>query len=225
MRMDVGMRGDGNVRCSREDLVLYAVTDRSWLRGERLASVVEKAIEGGVGFVQLREKELEGRELLEEAKEVKGVCERYGVPFVVNDDVELALRIDADGVHVGQKDMEAGEARRRLGPDKIVGVTARTVEQAIAAERNGADYLGVGAVFPTGSKKDAKVISHETLREICEAVQIPVIAIGGIQEENVGRLRGSGICGVAVISGIFGKKDVRKAAEELRERTMEMLWE
>ncbi|MCI8326878.1 MAG: thiamine phosphate synthase [Lachnospiraceae bacterium] len=211
------------MNCKKGDLLLYAVTDRTWLSGDTLASRVQEAIEGGVTFIQLREKNLEREETLEEAKKIKEVCARSHIPFVINDDVELALQVDADGVHVGQRDMEAGAARRRLGPNKILGVTARTVEQALAAEKNGADYLGVGAAFVTGSKKDAKKISHETLREICEAVQIPVVAIGGIGEENVEQLAGTGICGVAVISAVFAKPDVKAAAQRLREKVLRML--
>ncbi len=209
--------------CSRQDLTLYAVTDRSWLKGERLASVVEQAIQGGATCIQLREKELKGEELLQEAEEVKEICKKYGVPLIINDDVELALRIDADGVHVGQKDMAAKEARKRLGADKILGVTAKTVEQALQAQEQGADYLGSGAVFGSKSKADAKKLDHEILRQICEAVEIPVLAIGGIDQANVSQLAGTGICGVAVISGIFARPDIRDAAEELKKKTMEML--
>ena len=197
-------------------LLLYAVTDKGWLAGETLLSQVEKAVKGGATFVQLREKELKAEQFLEEAKEIRELCRRYQVPFVVNDDVEIALAADADGVHVGQSDMEAGDVRTRLGPDKIVGVSAQTVEQAVLAQEKGADYLGVGAVFPTGSKADAKEVSHETLKEICKAVDIPVIAIGGIGTGNMGELSGSGICGIAVISAIFAQEDIEGAARKLK---------
>lgn len=208
------------MRCiEKSDLLLYAVTDRRWLGENRLYDHVEQAIKGGATFVQLREKELGEKEFLEEAGEIKELCGKYGVPFVINDNVDIAVDIDADGVHVGQSDMEASNVRKKLGRDKILGVSVQTVEQALDAEKNGADYLGVGAVFSTGSKCDAVDVSLDTLKNICKAVKIPVIAIGGISEENVHELSGSGICGVAVISAIFAKEDVRFAAERLRERT------
>ena len=206
-----------------DKLLLYAVTDRSWLGGETLRSQVERALKGGATFIQLREKELDEGDFLEEAKEIQKLCREYHVPFVINDNVEIAAAIGADGVHVGQSDMEAGDVRRRLGPDKIIGVSAQTAEQALRAQEHGADYLGVGAVFPTGSKADATEVSRETLEEICRAVDIPVIAIGGIGRENVMELKGSGICGIAVISAIFAQKDIEAAAAELKKRVEEML--
>ena len=211
------------MNCDRNDLVLYAVTDRSWLGEETLYSQVEKALKGGATFIQLREKKLDEGSFLEEAKEIQKLCRQCQVPFVINDNVDIAARIDADGVHVGQSDMEAGDVRKKLGPDKIIGVSAQTVEQALRAQEHGADYLGVGAVFPTGSKEDATEVSHETLKAICDAVDIPVIAIGGINSGNVSELRGTGICGVAVISAIFAKKDICAAAAELKKQVKEML--
>ena len=213
------------MNCRPEDMLLYAVTDRAWLNGETLESQVEKALKGGATFVQLREKELDEELFLEEAKKIKKLCAEYHVPFVINDNVDIALKIDADGVHVGQSDMEAGKVREKLGPDKIIGVSARTVSQALLAQQHGADYLGVGAVFHTNSKADAAEVDFETLKEICKAVDIPVIAIGGISEENMGQLAGSGICGVAVISAIFAKPDVKKAARELKKAVEEMVAE
>lgn len=210
------------MRFDKKDLLLYAVTDRSWLKGETLLSQVERAIKGGATFVQLREKELDAMHFLEEAKEIRKLCQKYNVPFVVNDNVEIAVRSDADGVHVGQSDMEAGDVRAKLGPDKIIGVSVQTAEQAVLAQERGADYLGVGAVFPTGSKADAQEVSHEMLKKICQAVDIPVIAIGGIGADNVRELSGSGICGIAVISAIFAKKDIEGAARELKGLTEEM---
>lgn len=200
----------------KKDMLLYAVTDRSWLNGESLLSQVEKAIQGGVTFVQLREKNLDTEQFLEEARKIRELCSQYHIPFVVNDNVEIAMAVDADGVHVGQNDMEAGDVRAKLGPHKIIGVTAKTVEQALLAEQRGADYLGVGAVFHTTSKADAREITHETLQEICSAVHIPVVAIGGISQENILQLSGSGISGIAVISALFAHKDIRAAAENLR---------
>ena len=204
------------MKCGKRDLLLYAVTDRSWSEGTTLGAQVEEALRGGATFVQLREKKLTGEALRAEALEIQAVCRRYGVPFVINDDVALAKEIDADGVHVGQDDMEAGDVRAKLGPDKIIGVSAQTVEQAVLAEKRGADYLGVGAVFPTSSKDDATEVSYETLKAICQAVSIPVIAIGGITKDNVAELSGSGICGIAVISAIYGQKNIKDAAANLK---------
>lgn len=209
--------------CRKEELLLYAVTDRRWLDGETLAAQVERALKGGATCIQLREKELDEKAFLEEAKEIGQICKKYHVPFLINDNVEIAMAADADGVHVGQHDMAALDVRRRLGPDKLIGVSAGTLEQALEAQRCGADYLGVGAVFPTGSKSDASAVSRETLREICAAVSIPVIAIGGIHAQNVNELKGTGICGVAVISALFARKDIEAAAEELRRKTEKML--
>ena len=211
------------MKCDKKDLLLYAVTDRSWLNGETLYSQVEKALEGGATFVQLREKHLDHDAFLQEAKEIKDLCAKYQVPFVLDDDVELALEVGADGVHVGQSDMEAGDVRAKLGPDKIIGVSAQTVGQALLAQERGADYLGVGAVFHTDSKADAADISHETLKAITEAVDIPVIAIGGISKENVSELSGTGICGIAVISAIFAEKDIKNATKKLKKLTEEMV--
>lgn len=210
-------------RCNEKELLLYAVTDRSWLADETLYAQVEKCLQGGATFVQLREKELDSEHFLKEAESLKGLCRKYQVPFVINDDVDIALAVDADGVHVGQSDMEAADVRKILGPDKIIGVSAQTVEQAVRAQERGADYLGVGAVFPTESKSDADEVSHETLKAICKAVDIPVIAIGGISRKNVMELSGSGICGIAVISAIFAQPDIEKATKELRTLTEEMI--
>ena len=211
------------MKCDKKDLLLYAVTDRHWLNGRSLRQVVEESLDGGVTMVQLREKQLEEGAFLEEAKELQALCRDRHIPFLVNDNVDIALEMDADGVHVGQSDMEALDVRKKLGPDKIIGVSAQTVEQALLAQAHGADYLGVGAVFPTGSKDDAVEVPFETLKAICQAVTIPVVAIGGISKANVAELSGSGICGVAVISAIYGAQDIRKAAEELKEATRAMV--
>ena len=207
----------------KEQLLLYAVTDRRWLKEETLFGQVEKALKGGVTFVQLREKNLDEETFLAEAVEIRELCRKYGVPFVINDNVEIALKSGADGVHVGQSDMEAGNVRKLIGKERILGVSAQTVEQALLAQERGADYLGVGAVFSTGSKADAEDVSCETLAAICDAVDIPVIAIGGITCENTAELAGSGICGIAVISSLFGSRDIEKAAEELKRVTKEMV--
>ncbi len=221
------MRSDEHSKISREDLqkalLLYAVTDRRWTGDKNLYQQVEEAIEGGATFIQLREKNLSESAFEKEAVAIQELCRKRGVPFVVNDNVVIAKRMGADGVHVGQSDMEAGDVRALLGPDAILGVSAQTVEQAKLAEARGADYLGVGAVFPTGSKDDAVEVPHETLKAICEAVSIPVVAIGGISDENVQDLKGSGICGIAVISAIFGQKDIKKATEKLLAKTKETI--
>lgn len=198
-------------------LLLYAVTDRSWLKGKSLGQAVREAIEGGATMVQLREKGLDTEALIREAREIGRICREYNIPFLVNDNVEAALASGADGVHVGQKDMEAGRVRELLGPGKILGVSARTVEQAILARERGADYLGVGAVFHTGTKTDAQSVSIQQLKDICRAVDIPVVAIGGIGRENASLLEGSGIQGIAVVSSIFAQADIRAAAGAMGE--------
>lgn len=212
------------MKLDKKDLLLYAVTDRHWLKeGQRLYDQVEKALKGGVTFVQLREKDLDEEAFLEEAREIQALCREYGVPFVINDNVKLAVEIDADGVHVGQSDMEAGDVRATIGPDKILGVSTQTVEQALTAQARGADYLGVGAVFATSSKDDAAEVDHAVVRDICRAVDIPAIAIGGITVENTPVLAGSGLAGIAVISAIFGAADIETAARNLKEVTKEMV--
>lgn len=200
----------------REQMLLHAVTDRHWLNGQTLYEQVEEALKGGATFIQLREKDLTEEEFLEEAKKIQQLCKKYRVPFIINDNVKLAKEIDADGVHVGQSDMEALDVRAQLGEDKIIGVSARTVEQALLAEKHGADYLGVGAVFQTGTKTDAREVEHSVLKEICTKVDIPVVAIGGITQDNVKELSGSGINGVAVISAIFAQKDIETATAKLK---------
>ena len=207
----------------RKSLLLYAVTDRHWTGEKTLYQQTEEAILGGTTFLQIREKELNEADFEKEALELQALCKKYKIPFIVNDNVELAKKIDADGVHVGQEDMNACKVRELLGPDKILGVSAQTVEEAILAEKQGADYLGVGAVFPTGSKSDAIDVSYETLKAICKAVKIPVVAIGGITKDNLCQLKGSGIAGISVISAIFAQKDIKEAAEDLKKRTLEIL--
>ena len=211
------------MKCAKENLLLYAVTDRHWLNGRTLKEVVLESLEGGVTMLQLREKHLDEAHFLEEAKELQMLCRSWHVPFLINDNVEIALAMEADGVHVGQSDMAAGDVRKKLGDDKIIGVSAQTVEQALLAEKAGADYLGVGAVFPTSSKDDANEVTYETLKAICSAVSIPVVAIGGITQENVHRLAGSGICGAAVISAIYAEPDIKKAAAELKKAVKETI--
>lgn len=221
-------------------LALYGVTDRWWVKQklekegvpvtddalrEGLLADTRAALEGGMTYVQMREKgdPMTEDELLTEALALKALCEEYGVPFVIDDDVELAKKCGADGVHVGQSDMACVEARKALGERKVVGVSAQTVEQAVQAEKDGADYLGVGAVFPTGSKDDADDVSHDTVKAICEAVSIPVIAIGGISKDNVGQLAGLGLDGIAVISAIYAADDLKAATEDLKARMLKAL--
>lgn len=210
---------------SKETMLLYGVTDRGNLHGKTLLLQVEESLKGGVTLVQLREKHLSFQEFLEEAKEMKELCHKYGVPLLINDNVEICIESGADGVHVGQKDMEAGAVREKLGKDKIIGVSARTVEQAMAAQNAGADYLGVGAVFSTSTKEDAKPLDHEILKAITKAVDIPVVAIGGISSENVSQLKGTGIDGVAVVSAIYGKENPKEAAENLKRLVSEVVKE
>lgn len=210
-------------RCAQKDLTLYAITDRHWLNGQTLKSQVEKALKGGATMIQIREKDLNEKDFLLEAEELLALCRSYNVPFIVNDNVELAVKIGADGVHVGQSDMNARDVRALIGNDKILGVSTQTVEQALFAQECGADYLGVGAVFPTGSKDDAEVLDRKTLMDICKAVSIPVIAIGGITKDNVRELKGTGIAGISVISAIFAQKDIQNATAELLKRTEEIL--
>ncbi len=204
----------------REHLLIYAVTDRAWTGRMTLFEQVEAALRGGATMVQLREKGLAEQDFegfLEEARRMHELTARYGVPLIIDDNVEIALKSGAEGVHVGQNDMDAGEVRRLLGPDRILGVTAKTVEQARRAQDAGADYLGSGAVFGTSTKADAIPMSLERLREICACVRIPVVAIGGICLENIGRLSGSGVAGAAIVSGIFGAEDIEETTRRLAE--------
>ena len=215
----------------KQYLALYGVIEKAGVPvtddalREGLLEDTKAALEGGMTYVQMREKgdPMTEDELLTEALALKALCAEYGVPFVIDDDVELAVKCGADGVHVGQSDMACVEARRALGSAKVVGVSAQTVEQAVQAEADGADYLGVGAVFPTGSKDDADDVSHDTVKAICEAVNIPVIAIGGISKNNVGQLAGLGLDGVAVISAIYASDDLKAATEDLKAKTVKAL--
>ena len=202
----------------KEDLTLYAITDRYWLNGNKLADVVENVLKNGATFLQLREKELSEPEFEAEGRSLLELCHRYRVPLIINDNVELAERIGADGVHVGQSDMELTRAREILGTDKIIGVTAKTIEQAQAAEKAGADYLGSGAVFGSSTKTDAKPMELTLLQEICQSVTIPVVAIGGINHDNILKLKGCEIAGAAVVSGIFACEDIEEGTKELLQK-------
>jgi thiamine-phosphate pyrophosphorylase len=196
-------------------MLLYAVTDRSWLGDKTLADQVEKTLKGGATFIQLREKELDFDAFVKEARAIKKLTDAYNIPFVINDAVDVALAVDADGVHVGQDDSDAGALREQLG-DKIIGVSADTVELARKAEADGADYIGVGAIYSTATKTDAEVVAFETIAAICKAVTIPVVAIGGLNETNILSLTGTGVDGVALVSAIFSKKDIISATKALR---------
>lgn len=204
------------LKLSKESMRLYVVTDRMWLGENSLAKQVEESIKGGATFVQLREKNISFEEYVAIAKEIKIVTDKYNIPFVINDDVDVAIACEADGVHVGQHDMLAGDVRKKIGDNMILGVSAQTVEQAILAQKMGADYIGVGAVFSTSTKLDAEAVSYETLKAICHAVSIPVVAIGGINKQNIMKLKGSGANGIAVVSAIFAQDNIFEAARELR---------
>lgn len=207
----------------KDTLLLYAVTDRAWVGRQTLMQQVKDSLDGGATFIQLREKELDHQTFLAEAQEMKSLCKEYNVPFVINDNVEIALSCMADGVHVGQSDMNVLDVRKLLGKDKIIGVSVQTVEEALIAQNNGADYLGVGAMFSTSTKLDADTVSMETLKEICASVDIPVIAIGGIYESNVLELSESGIVGIAVVSAIFAQDDIKVSTSTLLELTKKMV--
>ena len=208
----------------KNSMLLYAVTDRMWLKeGESLTDVCKKVLENGATFLQIREKDLDENTFEKEAEDLKALCASYKVPYVVNDSVEIAMDIDADGVHVGQSDIKGRDIRAMIGPDKILGISAGTVEEAQAAEKAGADYIGVGAVFGTSTKKDARNLSMEKLKEISSSVSIPVVAIGGINASNLMELAGSGVAGVAVVSAIFAAEDPGQATKDLKVLAQKMV--
>ena len=211
------------MKCEKEMMLLYAVTDRMWTGAKTLMEQVEEALKGGVTCVQLREKELEEKDFLEEAYRIKEICKKYKVPFIINDNVDVMICCQADGIHVGQSDMKARQVRNLVGEDKILGVSVQTVEEAIEAKQAGADYLGVGAMFPTSTKPDAQDVSYETLKEICEAVDIPVVAIGGINKENIEKLSGTKVDGVALVSAIFAADNIEMECKELRSISSKMV--
>ena len=211
------------MNCNKETMLLYAVTDRRWTGRQTLPEQVEAALKGGATCIQLREKELDEAAFYEESLLVKRLCHAWHVPLIINDNAELAVRCGADGVHVGQSDRNAGSVRALAGENMIVGVSVQTVEQAIAAEKAGADYLGAGAVFPTGSKTDAVPVSRETLQSICSAVRIPVVAIGGICEDNLPQLSGTGIAGVALVSAVFAAGDIEQTCVRLKKLAREVV--
>lgn len=211
------------MKCTEEMMRLYAVTDRAWTTKQKtLCSQVEDAIKGGVTCVQLREKNMGDDEFFKEAVLICGLCRKYGVLFIVNDNVDIAVRCGADGVHVGQNDMSCLQVRQKIGNDMILGVSVQTVRQAENAQNSGADYLGVGAVFSTSTKDDADSVSFDTLQKICTAVTIPVVAIGGIGEHNIAALRDSGIDGIAAVSAIFASDNITDTCVRLRKLSTEL---
>lgn len=203
------------MKCDKKAMLLYAVTDRAWTGTKTLYEQVEAALRGGVTCVQLREKELSDDEFLKEAMEISALCRQYKVPFFINDNVDVAIKCDADGIHVGQEDRKAKDVRSLVGENMMIGVSVHTVEEALEAQRNGADCLGVGAMFSTSTKQDADVLSWQTLHDICHAVDIPVVAIGGISKNNIMELSGSGVDGVALVSAIFAAVDIEKECRDL----------
>lgn len=213
------------MKCDKKTMLLYAVTDRAWTGRQSLYEQVEAALKGGATCIQLREKDLNGKDFLREAMEISALCKEYQVPFLINDNVEIAIQCHADGVHVGQEDMEAFKVRQRVGKDMIIGVSVHSVEEALEAVRNGADYLGVGAVFSTSTKADAEVLPKQVLGDICSAVEIPVVAIGGISKANISQLSGTGVDGVALVSAIFAAEDIEGECRLLRRLSEEMVFQ
>ena len=211
------------MKCDKKTMLLYAVTDRSWTGKQNLYEQVESALKGGVTCVQLREKDLDEESFLKEAIEICRLCKSYGVPFFINDNVEIAIKCHADGIHVGQEDMEASKVRERVGEEMMIGVSVHSVAEAIEAVKNGADCLGVGSMFSTSTKKDVDLLPKETLRDICAAVDIPVVAIGGINRSNIHKLSGSGADGVALVSAIFASEDIESECRELYKLSEEMI--
>ena len=204
------------MKCDKHTMLLYAVTDRAWTGRETLRQQVEDALKGGVTCVQLREKELDDAAFLQEAMELSALCRSYGVPFIINDNVDIAIHCHADGIHVGQEDMAAADVRAKVGPDMLLGVSAHSVEEARLAVAHGADYLGVGAAFSTHTKTDVSEMPRQTLLDICNAVDVPVVAIGGIHKENILQLKGTGVDGVALVSAIFAADDIETECKELK---------
>lgn len=211
------------MKCDKKYMLLYAVTDRAWTKKQSLYEQVESALKGGVTCVQLREKELGDEEFLKEAIEISALCKTYGVPFFINDNVDVAIKCQADGIHVGQEDMKASQVRQKVGEDMMIGVSVHSVKEAVDAVKSGADCLGVGAVFSTSTKTDVDVLQMEVLRDICSAVDVPVVAIGGINKGNIEKLKGTGVDGVALVSAIFAADDIEKECCELYKLSEKMV--
>lgn len=208
---------------NRENLLLYAVTDRSWTENQTLYEQLEDALIGGVTCVQLREKNLSEEDFIQEAVEIRELCRKYNVPLIINDNLNVAIKSNADGIHVGQEDVSAAEIRKLVGDNFIIGVTAKTIEQAKKAENDGADYIGVGAVFPSPTKTNAIRITNEQLNEICSSVSIPAVAIGGISLDNITELSGCKMSGVAVVSAIFAADDIKTTVQELKRTVQDLI--
>lgn len=204
------------MKCDKHTMLLYAVTDRAWMGEQTLYQQVESALKGGATCVQLREKQLGDADFLQEAIQIHALCQQYGVPLFINDNVEVALQCHAEGIHVGQEDMAAAQVRQRVGDEMMIGVSVHSVEEALEAVRHGADCLGVGAAFSTHTKADVDVLPEGMMKAICDAVDIPVVAIGGIHKENLLRLKGTGVNGVALVSAIFGAEDIEAECRELK---------
>ena len=211
------------MRLDKKDLLLYGVTDRTWVGEKSLIEQIEESLEGGVTCIQIREKELNDSEFKKEAMEIKELVDKYKVPLIINDSVQIAIEIGATGVHIGQQDMDIEDARALIGSGMVLGVSTSTVEEAIEAEKKGADYLGVGAVFTTSTKNNASSVSKQLLKQICDAVSIPVVAIGGITESNMHVLEGSGIVGVAIVSAIYGQKNIEVAVKRLKDKAYRVI--
>lgn len=211
------------MKCDKKTMLLYAVTDRAWVGTQSLYEQVESALKGGVTCVQLREKDLNEEDFLAEAIEIRALCRQYHVPFFINDNVEIAVKCKADGIHVGQDDMAASSVRQKVGDDMMIGVSVHSVSEALEAVKNGADCLGVGAVFPSSTKTDASLVSKDVLCDICDAVDIPVVAIGGISKSNLSELSGTGVDGVALVSAIFAAKDIESECRLLRSLSEKMV--
>ena len=211
------------MRFDKKYAILYAVTDRAWIGKQNLYEQVESVLKGGATCVQLREKNLDEELFLEEAIKIKSLCKKYGIPFLVNDNVDIAIKCEADGVHVGQEDTAVSKVRKLVGDKMIIGVSVQNINEALESIKNGADYLGVGAMFATSTKLDANVIPFENLKSVCNAVNIPVVAIGGIGKNNIMKLAGSGADGVALVSAIFGAKNIEEECRELRRLSEQMI--
>ena len=211
------------MKCDKKSMLLYAVTDRAWVGRQSLYDQVESALKGGTTCVQLREKELDDETFISEAIEISTLCKQYGVPFFINDNVEIAIKCHADGIHVGQEDMETAQVREKVGDDMMIGVSVHSVEEALEAVRNGADCLGVGAMFSTSTKTDIEILTKDVLRSICAAVDVPVVAIGGIAKSNISQLAGTGVDGVALVSAIFAADDIENECRLLRKLSEEMV--
>ncbi|WP_282195172.1 thiamine phosphate synthase [Thomasclavelia cocleata] len=199
----------------KDMLKLYLVTDRKWLNGHKLTDDLEKAILGGVTIIQLREKNLSNEEFISIAKDVKKVCQKYHIPLIINDNLEVALAINSDGIHIGQNDIPASIVRKQIGPDKILGVSVHNLKEAFQAKIDGADYVGVGAIFSTETKNDATNVTLDSLKKICDNIDLPVVAIGGINLDNISKLKDINIAGIAVVSAIMKANDITAASGQL----------